>query len=240
MQFQFISPMEQFEIYPIFSINFTINNVIFYLLISMIISITLANTHKGEIVPTYWGIQHESQYRTILSMIENYVGRNYSVYFPLIYTIFYLILFCNLQGMVPYSTTSTVEIVMTLSLSFTLLMGTFFIGIMTHRLYLFAAFLPAGTPQAQVPFMIFQETLAYQIKIISLGLRQGINLTTGHVLVKTIIGFIWSAYLEGTNIFFLVLPLFILTLFQAQEILICYLQAYIFTFITCLTIKDMA
>jgi len=142
--------------------------------------------------------------------------------------------------MVPYSTTSTVEIVMTLSLSFTLLFGLLLIGVMTHRLYLFAAFLPAGTPLPLVPLMIILETLAYLIKVISLGLRLAINLTTGHVLVKTIIGFIWSAYLEGTSILFLILPLALLTLFLALEILICYLQAFIFTFIFCLTVKDIA
>jgi len=90
------SPMEQFEIYPILSLNFTITSVTFYLMIAALISISLANAHKGEIVSTAWGILNESLYRTILSMVENYIGRNYSVYFPLIYTIFHLILFCNL------------------------------------------------------------------------------------------------------------------------------------------------
>jgi len=118
------SPMEQFEIYPIFSFNFVINNVIFYFMIAAVISMTLATAHRGEIVATWWGILNESLYRTILSLVENNIGRNYSVYFPLLYTVFHLILFSNLLGMIPYSTTPTVEMVMTLSLSFTLLFGT--------------------------------------------------------------------------------------------------------------------
>ncbi len=81
--------MEHFVIYPVFSLDFTINNVIFYLMISAIISMTLATAHKGEIVSTWWGILNESLYRTILAMVENYIGRNYSVYFPLIYTVFH-------------------------------------------------------------------------------------------------------------------------------------------------------
>lgn len=240
MNWFILSPMEQFEIYPILSFNFTINNVIFYFLIAAVISMTLATAHKGEIVATWWGILNESLYRTILSLVENNIGRNYSVYFPLLYTIFHLILFSNLLGMTPYSTTPTVEIVITLSLSFTLLFGTILLGFFTHKILLLAAFLPAGTPMALVPLMLALETIALLVKIISLGLRLAINLTTGHVLVKTIIGFIWSGYLEGTSLFVLILPLFILTLFLALEILIAYLQAFIFVFIVCLTIRDLA
>lgn len=234
------SPMEQFEIYPIQTLNLTLNNVILYMMIAALISITLAISHRGEIVATWWGIQSESLYSTILSMVENYIGRNYSVYFPLLYTVFHLILFCNQLGMVPYSTTPTVEIVMTLSLSFTQLVGTILLGAFTHKIYLFAAFQPSGVPIVLIPVMIVLETIATQTKILSLGLRQAINQTTGHIQVKTIIGFIYSAYLDGTSIFMQALPLFILSLFLALEILICYLQAYIFIFITCLTIKDFA
>jgi F-type H+-transporting ATPase subunit a len=102
--------------------------------------------------------------------------------------------------MVPYSSTPTVEIVMTLSLSFTLLFGTLLIGFMTHKFFLFTVFLPGGTPIILIPLMILLESLAYVIKIISLGLRLAINLTTGHVLTKVLIGFIWTAYLQGVNV----------------------------------------
>lgn len=63
---------------------------------------------------------------------------------------------------------------------------------------------------------------------------------TGHILAKVCVGFIWVAYLKGTSLLVLTLPLLLLTLFLALELLIAYLQAYIFTFITCITIKDMA
>jgi F-type H+-transporting ATPase subunit a len=63
---------------------------------------------------------------------------------------------------------------------------------------------------------------------------------TGHILAKVCVGFIWVAYLKGTSLLVLTLPLLLLTLFLGLELLIAYLQAYIFTFITCITIKDMA
>lgn len=236
----FASPMEQFEIYPILSFSFSISSTIFYLLLASLISITLATAQKGEIVPTWWGILSESLYRTILKMVEGSINKNATVYFPLFYTVFHIILFSNLLGMTPYSTTATVEMVLTLSLSFTLIIGVILLGAFTHKKLQFAAFLPAGVPLAQVPLMVFLETIAAATKVISLGLRLAINLTTGHVLVKTILGFIYSAYLEGTSLFVLLLPLGLLALFLALEILIAYLQAYIFVFIVCLTLKDFA
>ena len=62
---------------------------------------------------------------------------------------------------------------------------------------------------------------------------------TGHILAKVCVGFIWVAYLKGTSMI-LTLPLLLLTLFLALELLIAYLQAYIFTFITCITIKEIS
>ena len=63
---------------------------------------------------------------------------------------------------------------------------------------------------------------------------------TGHILCKVCVGFIWVGYLNGTSLLVLTLPLVVLTMFLCLELLIAYLQAYIFTFILCLTIKDMA
>ena len=129
---------------------------------------------------------------------------------------------------------------MTLSMSFTLLVGILILGIIRHNSYLFAAFIPAGTPLGLVPLMIALETLAYIIKILSLGLRLAINLTTGHILVKVGLSFIWLAYVNGSSFLVLALPLVLLTMFCALEILIAYLQSFIFTFIFCITFHDMA
>ena len=237
------SPMEQFQIYPLQSQNITVTNQSFYLMIAGLITIQISGpnvTTKGEIISTWWGIQNESQYRTILIMIENNIGSKYTIYLPMFYTIFHVIQFSNLLGMVPYSTTTTVEIIMTQTMSQTQLQGIILIGILTHNILLFAAFLSSGTPLALIPFMVTQEIAAYFIKILSQGLRQAINLITGHVQCKVIIGFIYSGYLNGTSIIILALPLLLLTIFLALEQQIAYLQAFIFVYITCITLKDMA
>ena len=175
----------------------------------------------------------------MLSMVLGYIGPKMVMYLPLIYTIFHLILFSNLIGMVPYSTTPTVEIVLTLTLSFTILIGVLIMGFFSHKLYLFAVFLPAGTPLALIILMVPLEILAYLTRTLSLGLRLAVNLITGHILAKVLIGFIWNAYLNNVSLLLLSAPLFLVALFLSLELLIAYLQAYIFTFITCITIKDI-
>lgn len=114
------SPMEQYIIFPVFSLQLTITNIIFYLLIAGLITVIMGNMNSGHILSNNWGILSESLYRTILNMLENFVGPKYSIYLPLFYSLFHVILFSNLLGLVPYSSTPTVEIVMTLSLAFTL------------------------------------------------------------------------------------------------------------------------
>jgi F-type H+-transporting ATPase subunit a len=173
-------------------------------------------------------------------MIENFVGLKSSINLPLFYTIFHIVLFSNLLGLVPYSTTPTVELVMTLSIAFTLLFGLLLIGFLTHKLYLFAMFLPGGTPLGLVPLMVVLEIVAYINRTVSLGLRLAINLITGHLLLKVSIGFVWLGYIKGTSFFILAIPLVLLTAFLTLEILIAYLQAYILIFITIITLKDVS
>lgn len=173
--FNFIlnSPMEQYVIFPLFSLNLTINNVILYLLFAAFISLgfSLIKTNRNYIISDYWQILSESLFSTQLSLVVNYIGVKFTIYLPLIYTIFHVILFSNLIGLVPYSSTPLVEIIMTMSLAFTLLMGILIIGFLNHQLKLFAAFIPAGTPFALVPLMVVLEVLAYLTRTFSLGLR---------------------------------------------------------------------
>ena len=238
-KYNITSPMEQFEITSLFSQKLLLPNTSFYFLVAMlfIFFITYFSTRiQNKLVPTTFSITHESLFRSLLLMVNNYMS---TIYFPMIYTLFHVILFSNLIGMIPYSSTPTVEIMMTVSLAFTVQIGVLIQGFMSHKLYLLAAFIPNGTPLFQIPLMIPLEIISYLARTFSLGLRQAVNMITGHILVKVCISFIWVAYINGTSVIILIIPILLLILFLALELLIAYLQAYIFTFITCLTFKDM-
>ena len=240
--FQYYSPMEQYEIYPIISFNFVIPHTIGYMQIAGIISIVITyigtgiNIKKGNQIPNVYSITHESLFRSLLQMVDTYMN---TIYFPQIYTQFHLILFSNQIGMIPYSSTPTVEIFMTQSLSFTIQIGVLIQGFISHKIYLLAAFIPVGTPLPQIPLMIILEIISYLSRTLSQGLRLAVNMITGHILVKVCINFIWVGYLKGTSFLIQIIPMLLLTLFLSLELLIAYLQAYIFCFITCITFKDM-
>jgi len=162
-----------------------------------------------------------------------------SIYFPLLYTLFYIILFCNLIGLIPYSYTSTVQVVIVLGIGVSLLFSILVLGFIRHGSYLLGLFIPAGTPLALVPLMIIIEIISYLTRTFSLGLRLSVNMITGHTLVKVFSGMIYLIYLKVNSILVITLPLILLSIFLALELLIAYLQAYIFTFITCITIRDI-
>jgi F-type H+-transporting ATPase subunit a len=216
--------MEQFTILPIFSPL-------------IILFIIIFKPQSKAILPNNWQLVDESLFRTILLMLVNNVGINKLYFFPLIYTIFHLIFISNYIGLIPYSATASTEIIITLSLAFTLLIGIFFFGIFHHNLlYLVHIFLPAGTPVGLLPLMIPLEILAYLTRTLSLGLRLAVNIITGHILVKVCLGFL---SILPKNIILLSLPIIFIVLFLALEVLIAYLQAYIFVFITIITLRDI-
>ncbi len=231
--------MEQYEIYPIQDLTVSFNNVVIFMLIAASVVPLISRLNNDEVVPTSWGVVNESIYKSVLNIVHDAVGIKAGVYFPLIYTLFYTILFSNLIGMVPYSYTPTVQLIFTLAQGVTLLGGIFILGALRHKLLLFGYFSPAGTPFGLVPLMVFIEIIGYLSRTFSQGQRLSVNMITGHIQVKVFSGFIWLGFVQGLSLFILTLPLFILTIFLALELLIAYLQAYIFTFITCITLKDL-
>ncbi len=239
------SPMEQYNIYTVIPyIGQEINNVVFALILSLILSVSLlwVGISKDEIKLNSWSVITEIMYHTNLRIVSAYIGNNNRIYFPLLYTIFYLILFSNVLGLVPYSTTSTAEIVITLTITTTMLLGILIIGYQNLNTKLFAVLLPSGSPIPLIALMVLLELLAYLTRILSLGLRQSINMQVGHILAKVLVGFIWQGVISAKGVISFILsllPLVLLSVFLSQEILIAYLQAYIFVFIMCLTFKDI-
>ena len=196
--------------------------------------------YKRLIIPSNWSIGTESMYKSVQSMVQNTLGK--TIYFPQMFSLFYVILFCNLIGQVPYSYTPTVQQIFTLAVGLTILGGVQLQGVIRHGTMIFGYFCPEGTPIALVPLMVQIEVVSYLTRTFSLGLRLSINMITGHILVKVFSGFIWQGFSEATSllgVFIITLPLVILTAFLALEILIAYLQAYIFTFLICITLKDL-
>ena len=214
-------PMEQFMIKPIMAPQF--------------IQLQVRRQNWKRIIPSNYQILDESQYRTIQITIINSVTIKKQHYFPQLYTLFFVIFLSNFLGLIPYSSTPSIEIIAALTVAFTIQIGIQIYGIVTiHGKYILHLFLPAGTPLALIPLMVPQEVIAYLTRTLSQGLRLAVNMITGHILIKVCISF--AANMNGPQ---LLLPLGFTTVFQALEILIAYLQAYIFIYIISVTQKDI-
>lgn len=165
---EIISPLEQFEIYDLLSLNapiiwdlgISLTNIGFYLVIAglFILLINILSTNFNKLVSNNWSVSLESLYSTIHSIVTNQInGKTGQIYFPFIFALFIIILINNLVGMVPYSFASTSHFVLTFSLSFTIVLGATILGFQKHRLDFFSLLVPAGCPLALLPLLVLIE-----------------------------------------------------------------------------------
>jgi len=243
----FFSPLEQFSINKIISIplgffDFSITNSSILAVLSCTIAFFFYNfaITNARLIPTAWQscaeLIYEFIYFTVLS--EN-VKKNGPLYFPILFTIFSFIFFCNLMGMIPYSFTVTSHIVVTLGLASMAFLGINIIGIRIHGLHLLSLFLPAGAPLALAPLLVIIELVSYSFRVISLALRLFANMMSGHCLLKILAGFAWTMLSAGGILTILhLLPLIVIFAIVGLELCIAFLQAYVFTVLLCIYLND--
>lgn len=235
------NPLEQFEIFitfllftPFFTIIIT-NFVIFGLIVFITILLLLLNFNINIKIINKRIIPIEFLYFFINNLVKNQIGN--TLYLPFIFSLFILIAITNFFGMIPYSFTPTAHFALTLSLSFSIIIGVTILGFYTHGIKFFSIFIPSGTPVGLIPLLVFIETISYIARSISLGARLTINLIGGHMLLK-IIGTFTYKILFSKFFYITLFPFIILTLLVGLELGISILQAYIFSILTCIYIKD--
>ena len=241
------SPLEQFEVTnllglnaPIFGyLNITITNLCFYslLVLLIIIGIHYMGNNETKLLPNKWSIGLESIFASINSMVREQLGKE--IYLPFIYSLFFFILIANLTGNVPYSYTVTTSIIVTIGLSFTILIGVTILGLSIHKLHFFSFFVPSGTPLALVPLLVLIETVSYLARAFSLGIRLFANMVAGHTLLKILSTFLYQMFSSSIIVFVLTLiPFSIFLALIGLELAVSLIQSYVFTLLVCSYIKD--
>lgn len=246
--FFFYSPLEQFEILPLFNFFglFTLTNqflalaIIIFCLFTFFFSLLKNSTQTLFIKPNRWQSVLEIIYLLVLNMVmENISGNNKHEFFPLIFTIFIFIASMNLLGLIPYSFTVTSHFIVTLGLSLSVFIGINIISIRKHKLHFFAIFLPAGTSILLGLLLVPVELISYIFKPLSLAIRLFCNMMAGHTLLKVFAGFAWSLMsLNGIFFFLQIIPLAILVPLYCLELAVALIQAYVFSLLTCIYIND--
>jgi F-type H+-transporting ATPase subunit a len=244
------SPLDQFEVRDLLSLNASIlgnlnislTNIGLYLTIGALITIFLniIGTNYNKIISSGWSISQESIYVTIHGIVINQINSTKGqIYFPFIFTLFFFILINNLIGMVPYSFASTSHLILTFFLSFTVVFGATILGFQKHGLEFFSLFVPAGCPLGLLPLLVLIEFISYLSRNVSLGLRLGANILSGHMLLNILSGFTYNIMTSGFIFFFLgLIPLAFIIAFSGLELGIAFIQAQVFVVLTSSYIKD--
>ncbi len=233
------NPLTQFEIKALVPIQFGqldfsfTNSALF-----MVIAVTLATafltigTRRGSLVPGRWQSMAEISYEFVAGMIRDNVGQEGRKYFPFIFTLFMFVLFGNLLGMLPYSFTYTSHIIVTFALAAFVFVGVTVIGFMKHGLPFLKFLMPTGVPIYMAPLIVPIEILSYFTRPVSLALRLFANMTAGHTMLKVFAGFVATLGVLG------VVPLALVAALTGLEFIIAFLQAYVFTILTCVYLND--
>lgn len=245
------SPLEQFQIIPIFSFYFGIydisitNEVIILVLVLFFSSIFFLSSAKAKdnsylIIPSYCQTIVEIIYKMVLSLVtDNIKDKRGQYFFPLVFFIFFFILSLNLIGLVPYSFTLTSHLIVTLSLSLAIFIGINIICIRIHGIHFFSLFLPSGTSFALSFLLVPIELISYIFKPISLSIRLFANMMAGHTLLKVIAGFAF-VLMGKTGLLFILhyIPLFILIPLFGLELGVALIQSFVFSILTCIYLND--
>jgi len=196
------SPLEQFEVSSLLSfnapilgyLNISLTNLALYsiLVLTLIISIHYMSNNENKLVPSKWSIALESLFASINSMVREQLGKE--LYLPFIYSLFFFILIANLTGNIPYSFTITTSIMVSIGLSFTILIAVTILALSIHKLHFFSFFVPSGTPLALVPLLVLIELVSYLARAFSLGIRLFANVVAGHTLMKILATFLYQMF----------------------------------------------
>ena len=236
-----MNPMHQFEVYKIgpeinlggFNLSFT--NASLFMTISsvLILSFLFLGTKKKSLIPSKIQLVAEMSYTFVAKMINDTAGSNAKSFFPFIFTLFMFVLFCNMVGMLPYSFTVTSHIIITFVLAAIVFIGVTVIGFIKHGFKYLELFVPKGVPIVLLPLIVIIEIISYLSRPVSLSVRLFANMMAGHTMLKVFGGFVISLGLLGGW-----LPLGFSVALTGLEILVAFLQAYVFAILTCIYLND--
>jgi len=235
------NPMHQFNVYRIGpeislgNVDISFTNASLFMIISAltIISVFFVGTRRKAIIPTKIQLLTELSYTLVSKMISDTAGSKAKPYFPFVFSLFMFVLFCNMLGMLPYSFTVTSHIIVTFALAAVIFVGVTIIGFVNHGAGYLKLFIPSGVPLFLLPLIVIIEIISYLSRPVSLSVRLFANMMAGHTMLKVFGGFVISLGILGG-----LLPLSFTVALTGLEILIAFLQAYVFAILTCIYLND--
>ena len=232
-----IHPMDQFVVKPLFGQNniewYTVTNVTMWMAIAVlaITALLVWGTSKRAVVPSRSQSIAELLYGFIYKMVEDVTGHEGMKYFPYVMTLFLFILTSNLLGLLPMSFTTTSHVAVTVVLALAVFLGVTILGFVKNGIGFLGMFWVTSAPVAVRPVLAVIEVISYFVRPVSHSIRLAGNLMAGHAVIKVIAGFASLAVVS---------PIVIgaVTAIYGLELLVAVVQAYVFTILTCVYLRD--
>ena len=241
-----VDPIHQFVITPIIpfevsGINLSFTNSSLWMIIGAVLSTTFLSIacQKKALIPGRVQALSEMLYEFIAGMIRDNTGPNGRQYFPLIFTLFIVVLMGNVLGLIPYSFTYTSHIIVTLALALIIFFAVTIFGFINHGTHFLTLFAPPGVPLFLQILIIPIEILSFIIRPVTLSVRLFANMVAGHLMLKVFAGF--STMMLGLGVGGVLAgmgPMLFNVAIYALELLVALLQAYVFAILSSIYLKD--
>ena len=242
-----IDPIEQFNIEKIFTIGhignqeiaFTNSSAYMFGSVALISVLMIGGVAGKQLVPGRFQSMAELSYEFVANTIRSTAGKEGMKFFPFVFSIFMLIAVSNIIGIIPYTFTISSHIIVTAALALTVFITVLVYGFYKNGLKFFKLFVPSGVPVVILPLVVAIEIISFLSRPVSHSVRLFANMLAGHITLQVFAGFI--IMLAGAGVlgwFGAVLPFAMVVALTALELLVAFLQAYVFAILTCIYLND--
>ncbi|EKS29780.1 MAG: F0F1 ATP synthase subunit A [Afipia felis] len=240
-------PVEQFEIHKIFSLGhiggqeiaFTNSSLYMFIAVGVIALLMLGGSAGRRLVPTRFQSVAELSYEFVSNMMRESLGEEGMKFFPLVFSIFMFVLAANVIGVIPFTFSVTSHLIVTVALALIVFLTVLLYGLYKNGFKFFKLFVPSGVPIYILPLITAIEVISFLSRPVSHSVRLFANMLAGHITLKVFAGFVAGlGALGATGILGATLPLAMTTALSALELLVAFLQAYVFAILTCIYLND--
>jgi len=238
-------PIHQFEIHPIlpikifgWDVSFTNSSLFMLLAVLLTAGFFIVSMRGRSLVPGRLQSMAEITHEFVANMLRESTGHGGMKYFPLVFTLFMFIFVSNMLGMIPGFFTVTSHIVVTAALAALVFVTVIVVGFAKNGIRFLKLFVPSGVPILILPLVVLIEIISFLSRPVSHSVRLFANMLAGHITLKVFGGFVVMLLGAGTFAALAPLPLLMAIALTALEVLVAFLQAYVFTMLTCMYLND--
>ena len=237
-------PLEQFKIKPLFGGEeiawYTPTNATLWMAIAVVCIVLLFvfGTRGRAVIPTRVQSVAELIYGFVYKMVEDVTGHDGVKYFPYIFTVFLFILFVNYLGLIPGAFTPTTHIAVTAVLGFGVFFAVTILGFVKHGAHFLGLFWMKDAPLILRPVIAVIEVISYFVRPVSHSIRLAGNIMAGHAVMKVFAAFAPMILISAIGVVVTPVSILAITAIYGLEVLVAGIQAYVFTILTCVYLKD--